>query len=96
MLAKQSEEWQTLRIGDKIRFIAMPTGFDSKTCLPETLTAYRHLLKRRRPVRVWDMDEWNRPWILFQWRRKNGRLEEHSLLINHDGWVRVKSRRKKR
>jgi hypothetical protein len=35
------------------------------------------------------------PWIHCRFRRKDGRIEYHWLLINHDGWVRVRKRTSK-
>lgn len=87
------ENWRALRIGDRIRFVSMPTGFSTDDCHEETLEAYRTLITRGRPVRVSELDEWNMPWIRFRVRLLDGRWEHHSLLINHDGWVRVRSRK---
>jgi hypothetical protein len=86
------EDWQTLQVGDRIRFVSMPTGFSSNNCQEETLEAYRTLIARRHPVRVSKLDELNMPWIQFRVQQSNGRWDHHSLLINHDGWVRVRSR----
>jgi hypothetical protein len=33
------------------------------------------------------------PWIRCQFRQKTGKFEYHTLLINHDGWVPVVSRK---
>jgi hypothetical protein len=84
------EKWQELRVGDRIRFLAMPTGFSRANCHEETLEAYRTLIARRRSARVYRLDEWKMPWIQFRVRRPDGRWEHHLLLINHDGWVRRK------
>ena len=90
------EDWRKLRVGDRIRFVSMP----SERTRPgyfvhrETLRVYRRLIERRRSVRVAFLDDWGHekaPWIRCQFRRKDGRIEYHSLMINHDGWVRVKS-----
>ncbi len=87
-----SDVWQDLRVGDQIRFIAMPTEFSSNNCHAETLEAYTTLIARRRPVRVHELDEQNMPWIHFRTRRDDGGWDHHYLLINHDGWVRVRPR----
>ncbi|MFL5331423.1 MAG: hypothetical protein ACJ8C4_21245 [Gemmataceae bacterium] len=79
-------------MGDKIRFVAMPTGFSRNNCHPDTLRVYRLLIARRHPVRVHEIDENKMPWIQFRERRANGRLWYQSLMINHDGWVRVRHR----
>ena len=97
MLGIMNDDWRRLRVGDRIRFVSMPTEFSRPGYFvhPETLRVYRRLIERRRPVRVAFLDDWDdskAPWIRCQFRRKDGRIEYHSLMINHDGWVRVKSR----
>jgi hypothetical protein len=87
-----SDDWKTLRFGDRIRFVAMPTGFSSENCHEDTLEVYRTLIARRRGVRICFMDEFDMPWIRFRVPDPDGGWEWHSLLINHDGWVRVKQR----
>jgi hypothetical protein len=87
-----TEDWRTLRVGDRIRFVAMPTGMGTHNCHQDTLDAYQTLNERRRRVRIYRLDEWNMPWIRFRIRRPDGVWAHHGLLINHDGWVRVRSR----
>lgn len=93
-----SENWRKLRVGDRVRFVYMPTEFAQPGYLihRETLTVYRRLIARHRPVRVFKIDAWKVPWIRCQFRHKDGRWECHSLAINHDGWVRVRPRITKR
>jgi hypothetical protein len=67
----------------------MPTGFSRDNCHEETLEAYQTLIDRRRPVRVYRLDEFNMPWIRFREKLPDGRWMTQGLLINHDGWVRV-------
>ena len=83
-------DWKSLRVGDCIRFVSMPTGFSSDNCHSETLQAYEVLIARRRPVRVYRLDDLNMPWIRFRVRDSDGVWYDHDLLINHDGWVRVR------
>ena len=85
-------DWRELRIGDRIRIVSLPTGLDESLWPAETLAVYRMLIARRRPVRVYEIDAWNMPWIRFLVRGDGGRWVHHGLLINHDGWVRVRSR----
>ena len=91
------ESWEQLSIGDRIRFVQMPTGFSRSNGHHDTLRVYQRLIKRRWPARVAYFTEWgNRkaPWIRCQFRLKDGRIEYHSLMINHDGWVRVIPRKR--
>jgi len=84
-------------MGDRVRFVHMPTEFLRPGYLlhRDTRRVYQRLLDRKRPVRVCEIDGWNVPWIHCRFRRKDGRIEYHWLAINHDGWVRVRSRPKK-
>jgi hypothetical protein len=88
-------DWQSLNVGDRIRFVAMPSDFGehAERLHPDTKDAYRYLLSRRRPVEVVKLDDLKLPWIRFQYRDENGRMQYHSLAVNHDGWVRVLSRK---
>lgn len=89
-----TDDWRTLRVGDRIRFIHMPTEFVRPDALhPSTRRVYKRLIERNKSVRVYEIDEWSMPWIRCQFRGRNGRWEYHGLLINHDGWTRVKRRR---
>jgi len=89
------ELWRRLRIGDRIRLVAIPLDFlDWKSLHRETKQAYKYLLGRRRPVTVWQIDEYGMPWVLFRFREKNGRIGDNSLAVNHEGIVLVRSRPK--
>lgn len=89
-----SDDWRKLRVNERIRFVHMPTEFSRPgyTLHRDTRRAYRRLIERGRPLRVFKIDEWKLPWIHCQFRRKDGRIEYHWLAINHDGWVRVHRR----
>lgn len=95
VLSMATAEWKRLRIGDKIRFVALPTGYSRHNCHRDTLRAYRTLIERRRPVRIHHLDELKMPWVHFRVRRSDGTWDHHYLLINHDGWVRIRSRKAK-
>ncbi len=91
------DDWRKLRIGDRIRLDSMPSEFSlpGYSVLRDTLRVYRHLIHQGRPVRVAFLEKWGAslaPSINCQLRRKGGRIEYHSLMINNDGWVRVKRR----
>ena len=89
-----AENWRKLRVGDRVRFVHMPTEF----CRPgysvhrDTRRTYKRLIERGRSVRVYKIDAWRLPWVRCQFRLKDGRIEYHYLAINHDGWVSVKPR----
>jgi hypothetical protein len=88
------ESWHDLRVGDRIRLVAMPGDFARAGYLlfPCTRRVYERLIARRRPVRVCSIDSMGLPWIHCRLRKKDGRCEFHWLAFNHDGWVRVRRR----
>jgi hypothetical protein len=85
------ESWRELRIGDRIRLVAMPNEFAQAGYFlhPSTRRVYERLIARNRPVRVYRIDDWGLPWIECKFRERDGRWACHSLAFNHDGWVRV-------
>jgi hypothetical protein len=93
VMSEETQDWTALRVGDCIRFVAMPTPFSRDNCHQETLDVYKYLISRRRPVRVYKLDELGMPWIYFRTRAEDGSLQHQYLLINHDGWVKVSPRK---
>jgi hypothetical protein len=89
--------WKRLKVGDRVRIVHMPNEFSQAGYFVHrhTLRAYRTLIARNRPLRVSEIDGWRMPWVRFQLRRKDGRIEYHSMLFNHDGLVLVQPRKKK-
>lgn len=88
-----NEPWRSLRVGDRIRLVEMPSEFGNGEGLHRsTRLAYRRLIDRRRPLRVARIDEFGMPWVDFRLQRANGVWEYHSLLFNHGGWLRVQRR----
>jgi hypothetical protein len=87
-------DWRKLRLNDRVRLVHLPTEFSQPGYFVhrDTLRVYRRRIDRGRSVRVFKIDEWKIPWVQFQFRRKDGRIEYYSLAINHDGWVRVQRR----
>ena len=87
-----------LKVGDRVRLVHYPTEYIAEPWRnphEETRQLYKRLLKRRRSVRVCEIDEWDMPWIACQFRGRNNRLEYHYLLIGTEsGWTKVKSRKK--
>jgi hypothetical protein len=88
------EPWRELRVGDRVRFVRMPTGVDAPgyTFHRDTRRFYQRLIDRRRSSRVYKIDEWGLPWIRCRFRRKNGSWDYHWLAINDESWVRVTRR----
>jgi hypothetical protein len=98
MSGKQDPEtdpnlWRTLKLGDRVRLVHIREFLQpGYVILPETMRVYSKLLARRGSLRVAWIDEYDQPWVVVRFRRKNGRYETHWLSVNHDGLVRVRSR----
>jgi len=93
-MTQLDELWRTLQIGDKVRIVEIPPEFlrSGVGIHPETMEVYEKLIARRRAVRIAYFDDWGLPWIRCQFRSDDGRLEYHSLALNHGGLVKVRSR----
>ena len=91
------EMWRDLRVGDRIRIVRLPSGVDRPGYVfhPCTRRLYKKLIARRRPLRVYEIDEWGLPWIACRFRKEDDTWEHHFLAVNDDSWVRVKSRSKR-
>lgn len=90
------ELWRRLRVGDRIRLVEIPLDFlDWKALHLETKQAYRYLLKRRRPVTVYQIDEYGLPWVQFRFGRGDGRMRHDFLAMNHGGIALGKPRLKR-
>ena len=88
------EPWSGFKVGDRVRFVRMPSGIDAPgySFAPETRRLYERLIVRGRPARVYRVDGDGLPWIQCRFRRRNGRWEHHWLAINDDSCVRVRRR----
>lgn len=89
-----AEAWQELEVGDRIRLVAEPPewrqpGYHVPT---STRRLVRRLIARRRPLRIYEVDEWGSPWVCCRFRRAAGDWEHHFLSITQGGWVRVRPR----
>jgi len=88
-------DWKKLKVNDFIRIVKMPHDANkpNHTFFKETRTLYKKLIKRRRPLRIFKVDEYNIPWINCRLKSANGKWEHHTLAVNDDSWVLVKSRK---
>lgn len=85
-----------LRVGDRIRIFRLPGAFARPGYhVPrDTRWVFQSLLDRERSLRVREIDESGRPWILCKFRQENGSWRNDFLLVDNDAWVKVKRRRK--
>jgi hypothetical protein len=95
-MATSNQPWKDLRVGDRIRLVAMPPEWDAPGYhLPAcTRNLVRRLIARRRPLRIYEVDDAGAPWVQCRFRLRSGQWDHHFLAITQGGWVRVKPRRK--
>jgi hypothetical protein len=82
-----------LKIGDKIRIIAVPgEGIKDYYIHKHTIQTYKKIIARKRPVKR--IDEYGQPWYEVKFRHKKYGWEYHSLVIfpSDTNWVKVKPR----
>lgn len=86
--------WKRLKIGDRVRLVHMPTEFlqPGYSVHSSALRAYRRVIARGRPHRVFQIDAWGVPWIQLRFKMTDGKWEHYELAVNHDGLVLVRSR----
>ena len=91
------EPWQSLKVGDRIRIVRLPSEIEKPGYVfPEcTRRLYELLIKRGRPLRISEIDEWSIPWIWCRTKDEDGSWTHHALAVNDDSWVRVKPRLKR-
>jgi hypothetical protein len=84
-----SKSWRDLRVGDRIRIVRLPTGWERPGyhVPPATRRLYRLLIDRHRPVRVYEIDQSGLPWIHCRFQKRGGSWEHHFLAVNDDSWV---------
>jgi hypothetical protein len=85
-----------LNVGDRGRIVGIPgDGVAGYHLDPDTKRAYKILIERRRPVRIWQIDHEGLPWFRFRIKQKNGTWEHHFMCIapKDNNWVAVNRRK---
>jgi hypothetical protein len=85
---------RTLRKGDKIRFIGIPDEWTIPGCkVPrESMRFMKHMLMRKFPSRIYEIDEYGYPWIAARFKIK-GKIVHHTWVIKENtGWIKVRKR----
>lgn len=94
-----SENWRTLKVGDRIRIVRLPSAASMSVANGHVLPAdtrrfYKRLMALKKRLTISEIDGDGRPWIQCTLRRKGGGLDYHFLAVDDDSWVRVKSRKR--
>ena len=85
---------QELRVGDRVRFIALPEEWSRPgyTVHRSSISFMKMLIRRQFPSRVYQIDKYGTPWIAARIRRK-GRIEYHTWgILEATGWRLVRRR----
>jgi hypothetical protein len=89
------QEIGKLRVGDRVRIVGIPgEGVAGYYLHRDTRRAYKILIARRRPVRIYTVDHEGLPWFRFRVKLRNGTWEHHFMCIApaDDNWVKVRQR----
>jgi hypothetical protein len=85
----------SLKVGDLVRFVALPDEWSQggfSPVPPESLAFMKRLIRRTWPSRVYEIDEYGRPWIRARIRER-GKMREHIwAIMESTGWRRVNRR----
>lgn len=85
--------WKTLRLGDRIRIVQIPSVFSDPSYhngdWDDTLELYSELISSSRVLVISEIDESGRPWINYETRGGDGEVISNSLAVDDDSWVLV-------
>ncbi|MCA9322294.1 MAG: hypothetical protein KDB53_16250 [Planctomycetes bacterium] len=84
-----------LRVGDRVRFVSLPTEWESPTysIQADSVKFMRTLIARNYSQRISEIDEHGFPAICATIRDRKGQVSSHWwLIVETTGWVRVKPR----
>ncbi len=86
---------KSLKVGDRVRFVEFPEDWSRPGFVLHASSRrfMRVMIRRRRPVRVSNIDETGYPWVKARIRERNG-IHYHSWMISETtSWKLVRPRR---
>jgi hypothetical protein len=79
------EDLSSLRVGDRIRILAIPGKDVAGYCLLEdTRDLFERLVTGRIVLKIYEIDEWGRPWV--RCRSGNSACDEYLAIDDYDTW----------
>ena len=94
--AKLPRDWKSLRVGDRIRIVAIPEADQrnfNESGDNDTYPVLRRLAEKRCVRTISFIDSAGFPWIEYRYRNSQGKIEAHGVAIcDNESWVRVSSR----
>jgi hypothetical protein len=78
--------WETLKVGDLVLLITLPSVFHSPNCNINENTAlvYKKILAQNKPLKVKKIEN-GIPFVQFREKRR-GKIFCHSIAFNHDNF----------
>ena len=90
MTSESNTQWQSLRIGDKIQIVRIPTEMSAQHYhngdFNDLFDLYAHLIATAEVLTIYQIDDDGRPWIEYNWIASDGD-SSHSLAVDDDSWV---------
>jgi len=91
-------DWRRLRVGDKIRIVAVRPYIQEeygRTGDDFTFRVLKRLADRQTIRVIARIDEFGQPWFDYRFRNDAGEMEDHALAVcDDDSWVFVKPRKR--
>ena len=89
-MSNQRRNWKKLRVGDRIRIVAIPQG-DQRQYEESgddfTVRVLRRLIRKKSAVRIGMIDDFSYPWLHYRFRNSRGKIEDHSLSVSdNESW----------
>jgi hypothetical protein len=93
MDSDRTQDWRTLKHGDNIRIVRIPSLFSEPHYhngeWEETFALYRHLIAEQEILSIAQLDEYGRPWIEYESTAEDGAKVSNALAVDDDSWERV-------
>lgn len=80
---------KNLKIGDKIKILSIPEPHDNYYLHRETRDIYEKIIKRNKPVKIYDIDKDGIPWFYCKFKKKDGTWHHHYLSVDCDNWKKI-------
>lgn len=91
-MESDSPNWKTLKPGDKIHIVQIPSLFDEPHYhngdWEDIFVLYRNLISTKTVLAISEIDEDGRPWVECESQGSDGSIIGNSLAVDDDSWVR--------
>lgn len=89
-------KWKKTRIDYELWIHRIPDDLKpplppERAYLQETYEVWKRVVDSKVCWRVWQIDQWKRPWIIVSFKNDAGEFEGHSIAIDNDCYEKAKS-----